>query len=63
MPIQKKKFPCGHKGFGKKCHRCLSPSGRTPQEQLAHLDSKGYRAVRERIRLKKKLTAEKKESK
>ncbi|MEM1367025.1 MAG: hypothetical protein AAGG02_03220 [Cyanobacteria bacterium P01_H01_bin.15] len=22
MPKRKKEFPCGHKGYGQKCHRC-----------------------------------------
>jgi len=23
MPVRKKTFACGHKGFGQKCHRCV----------------------------------------
>lgn len=38
MPATKKTFPCGHRGFGRFCHRCASAAaevGRQAQEHAA----------------------------
>jgi len=50
----KKKFKCGHKGYGKYCHTCSPWPKRTSDEQLKRLDEKGYKATKERKKLAKR---------
>lgn len=52
---RKKKFECGHTAFGKRCYKCQPLPRRSPKAQLDYLDSKGFVAAKERIKIQKKL--------